>query len=161
MNREEAIRRIRAWNLESDDLEVLRAVIPEFKDNEEEVVRKEIVNYIKNGGKTYFPKQETKEKWIVWLEKQWSKEDYNMLNRLIGVLEQTNKEDYHEAWEETFLPWLKSLKFQSHYKPKEYQLKALNEIVNFCGNSSNVHFNDYLYNVLKHLLDDLKNCKTS
>lgn len=40
----------------------------------------------------------------------WSEEDKNLLNRLIGVLDGTNKEDYHEAWEEKFLPWLKSLK---------------------------------------------------
>ena len=54
--------------------------------------------------------------WHDALEKQgkkkfaWSEEDENLLNRLIGVLDGTNKEDYHEAWEEKFLPWLKSLK---------------------------------------------------
>ena len=51
---------------------------------------------------------------IAWLEKQksveWSEEDEEILNRLIGVLEQTNTEDYHEGWEELFLPWLESLK---------------------------------------------------
>lgn len=40
----------------------------------------------------------------------WSEKDKNLLNRLIGVLDGTNEEDYHEGWEETFLPWLKSLK---------------------------------------------------
>lgn len=40
-------------------------------------------------------------------------DDEKMLNRLIGVLDGTNKEDYHEGWEYTFLPWLKSLRLQN------------------------------------------------
>lgn len=48
-----------------------------------------------------------------------------MLNRLIGVLDGTNKEDYHEGWEDIFLPWLKSLKFQKQWKPTVEQIQAL------------------------------------
>ena len=32
MTREEAIRRIKAWNLDADDMEVLSEVIPELKE---------------------------------------------------------------------------------------------------------------------------------
>ena len=40
MTREEAIRRIKAWNLDSDDMEVLSAVIPELAECEDERIRK-------------------------------------------------------------------------------------------------------------------------
>ena len=36
MTREEAIRRIKAWNLDADDMEVLSEVIPELKESEDE-----------------------------------------------------------------------------------------------------------------------------
>ena len=36
MDREEAIRRIKAWNLDSDDMEVLAVVIPELAESEDE-----------------------------------------------------------------------------------------------------------------------------
>ena len=34
----------------------------------------------------------------------WSADDEKIMNRLIGVLDSTNKEDYHEGWEDIFLP---------------------------------------------------------
>ena len=49
----------------------------------------------------------------------WSEKDKNLLNRLIGVLDGTNEEDYHEAWEETFLPWLKSIKERMQPQPTD------------------------------------------
>ena len=49
----------------------------------------------------------------------WSEKDKNLLNRLIGVLDGTNEEDYHEGWEEKFLPWLKSLKDIVQIQPKQ------------------------------------------
>ena len=61
---------------------------------------------------------------IAWLEKQnpaWSEKDKNLLNRLIGVLDGTNEEDYHEAWEEKFLPWLKSLKERMQPQSRQYE----------------------------------------
>ena len=42
MTREEAIRRIKAWNLDADDMEVLSEVIPELKESEDERIRKRI-----------------------------------------------------------------------------------------------------------------------
>lgn len=44
------------------------------------------------------------------VKKELNNEDEKMLIKLIGVLDGTNKEDYHEGWEYIFLPWLKSLK---------------------------------------------------
>lgn len=45
MDREEAIRRIKAWNLDSDDREVLAVVIPELAESEDERIRKELVAF--------------------------------------------------------------------------------------------------------------------
>ena len=42
MTREEAIRRIKEWNLDADDMEVLSEVIPELKESEDEKIRKRI-----------------------------------------------------------------------------------------------------------------------
>lgn len=46
MTREEAIRRIKSWNLDSDDMEVLSSVIPELAESENEKIKEDIVNII-------------------------------------------------------------------------------------------------------------------
>lgn len=46
MTKEEAIRRIKSWNLDSDDMEVLSVVIPELAESEDEKVRKELLEEI-------------------------------------------------------------------------------------------------------------------
>lgn len=52
MTREEAIRRIKAWNLDPDDMEVLSAVVPELAESEDERIRKAIESIIRVYGKT-------------------------------------------------------------------------------------------------------------
>ena len=47
MTREEAIRRIKAWNLDSDDMGVLAAVIPELRESEDERIRARLIEYFK------------------------------------------------------------------------------------------------------------------
>ena len=73
-------------------------------------------------------------------KQEWSEEDENLLNRLIGVLDGTNKEDYHEAWEEKFLPWLKSLKDRVLPRPKQEWSKEderiRKELLEHCINRS-------------------------
>lgn len=87
---------------------------PEDEENKDERIRKGIIRnlqYLMDRSEG-FVKEDLQER-IAWLEKQnsaWSEKDKNLLNRLIGVLDGTNEEDYHEAWEDKFLPWLKSLK---------------------------------------------------
>ena len=46
MTKEEAIRRIKSWNLDSDDMEVLSVVIPELAESEDEKIRKELLEEI-------------------------------------------------------------------------------------------------------------------
>ena len=65
MDRQEAIRRIRAWNLDSDDMEVLAEVIPELKESEDE----RIIGRIKKAVESYWS-DEPLDEILAWLEKQ-------------------------------------------------------------------------------------------
>lgn len=67
MTREEAIRRIKAWNLDSDNREVLSVVIPELRESEDE----RMIRILKEGleGLTVF-KYTPVDKIFSWLEKQ-------------------------------------------------------------------------------------------
>ena len=70
MTREEAIRRIKAWNLDSDDMEVLAVIIPELAESEDERIRKELIEA--------FEVYDIESSWnlipvkhiLAWLEKQ-------------------------------------------------------------------------------------------
>ena len=47
MTKEEAIKRIKDWNLDDDDMEVLVAAIPELKESEDdEQIRKELIQFL-------------------------------------------------------------------------------------------------------------------
>lgn len=73
MDRAEAIRRIKAWNLDSDDMEVLAVIIPELTESEDERIRKDICTWLKHKRETCTyptPKKETLSIWISYLEKQ-------------------------------------------------------------------------------------------
>ena len=84
---------------------------------------------------------------------EWSEDNEKMLNRLIGVLDSTNKEDYHEGWEDIFLPWLKSLKDrvqpQNRWKPSKEQIIALRWVLN------NIPYNKFKEEI-SGLLDQIK-----
>lgn len=102
----------------------LEHIFPELKESEDERIRKGLIKILneivintnyKELGIDYNIRD-----MITWLEEQnpaWSEKDKNLLNRLIGVLDGTNKEDYHEGWEEKFLPWLKT--FKERMQPKQ------------------------------------------
>ena len=75
------------------------------------------------------------------------------LIRLIGVLDSTNKEDYHEGWEDIFLQWLKSIKdrvqLQNKWKPSKEQIIALRWVLN------NIPYNKHKEEI-SGLLDQIK-----
>lgn len=75
MTREEAIRRIKAWNLDSDDMEVLSVVIPELAENEDEKIRIELLKDIPK----VFP-YEKAFRYIHWLEKRKEEKPYEPKN---------------------------------------------------------------------------------
>ena len=95
MTREEAIRRIKAWNLDADDMEVLSEVIPELKEkeNEDERIRKAIVTLIEDlqhYSTNYAGVDPTD--MLAYLEKQkergpLTKEEEYTLHRIIEYLE--------------------------------------------------------------------------
>ena len=77
MDREEAIRRIKEWNLDSGDREVLAVVIPELAESEDERTRKHLIKVVElYWGTTNEP---GKAEDLAWLEKRkentWSEED--------------------------------------------------------------------------------------
>lgn len=79
MEREEAIRRIKAWNLDSDDMEVLAAIIPELAESEDERIKKALLallnsDLIKVAGSTF-----TKQDLIGWVERQKPAESISQL----------------------------------------------------------------------------------
>ena len=74
MTKEEAIRRIKAWNLDSDDMEVLSVVVPELAESEDERIRKDLVNLIgwlkANPKLCYQYYNDRYDKMLAYLEKQ-------------------------------------------------------------------------------------------
>ena len=71
MTREEAIRRIKAWNLGSDDMEVLATAIPELKENEDERIRMALIKLMTVAGENYVRSATgfEKEQLIAYLER--------------------------------------------------------------------------------------------
>lgn len=71
MTREEAIRRIKSWNLDSDNIEVLSVVIPELHESTDERVRKALISLIYEDSHTYKSFAGiTLDSMIAYLEKQ-------------------------------------------------------------------------------------------
>jgi hypothetical protein len=48
-----------------------------------------------------------------------------------------------------------SLRPQNRWKPSEEQMKTLNEVINYCANGKEAYLNDYIYNRLIDLRDEL------
>lgn len=88
MTKEEAIRRIKAWNLDSDDMEVLSVVIPELAESEDEKIRKAIIATIEQC-QDNFLNPKNRDRMLAYLERQkeqkpelcdmgrWDEESYN------------------------------------------------------------------------------------
>lgn len=97
MTKEEAIRRIKAWNLDADDMEVLSEVIPELKENEneDERIRKELLEHCKNQAKPYIytgNKCPQIQSWIAYLEKQKECGEANFREGYLHGFEDAQKE---------------------------------------------------------------------
>lgn len=77
MTREEAIRRVKAWNLDSDDREVLEVIIPELHESDDERIRKALIEVLHRLPASTFDYGAeggylgaTKEQMLAYLEKQ-------------------------------------------------------------------------------------------
>lgn len=72
MTKEEAIKRIKDWNLEDDDMEALSTLIPELKENENEKIRKEITELVMQPTWKTVKEFDRRKELCAWLEKQGS-----------------------------------------------------------------------------------------
>ena len=71
MDRKEAIKYVKTHLLdEKYNIEALTTLIPELKESEDEGIRKEIIQYIKDLNKTGNLTSEYSTGWIAWIEKQ-------------------------------------------------------------------------------------------
>ena len=92
MSREEAIRRIRAWNLDPDDMEVLSEVIPELRESEDERIRTLLVALVQ-WAKTFNQSgldPNTANKMISYLEKQ---KDAFENGRQLGIMQEQARQE--------------------------------------------------------------------
>ena len=88
---------------------------------------------------------------------EWSEDGEMMINTIIYDLERHGgKEDSNYSAE---INWLKSLKERYIWKPNEEQLSVLNEVINYAASDPSMHWNDYLYNILKQLKHQLLKLK--
>ena len=132
MDREEAIRRIKAWNLDSDDMEVLAVVIPELAESDDERIREEMVRYfteMKKGGSAALPYDDC----IAYLEKQKD------LDKMIVV----SPEVWDKAISDAFENGKKEGKKQKEQKSKwsEEDEEILNELLNHCNTENATWYN--------------------
>lgn len=85
---------------------------------------------------------------------EWSEEDEEILKLLI--LNIGRYMYFGGMSSERILSFLKSLRPQPHWKPSEEQMKALNKTINILAASPFLHQNDYLFNILNGLREELK-----
>ena len=70
MTREEALKKVRQMSLPKETMEILKALAPELKESEDERIRKELIEKIRNLACGCFISQEQKQRFIHYLEKQ-------------------------------------------------------------------------------------------
>jgi len=74
MTKDEAIKRVKALNLNSKDMEALSTLVPEIVESEDEKIRKELLSFVRGmlvcHDKPNAERDEKYESWIAWLEKQ-------------------------------------------------------------------------------------------
>jgi len=115
---DETLKKAQKWydiNTNEGYRSIFEGIFPELKENEDEKIRKAIINYFKYGVLTpEHPERELIESWIAWLEKQGNKSD-------IGISDTTKqklKDNLDNALEkETPESWNKFLDEQGEQKP--------------------------------------------
>jgi hypothetical protein len=73
-------------------------------------------------------------------------------SREVGI--KAHAEDYSFNIESVLFQQL-SKEQQKQWKPSEEQMKTLNEVINYCANGKEAYLNDYIYNRLIDLRDEL------
>jgi hypothetical protein len=132
-------------------------VIIRKKESEDEKIRKEIIDFVKNRGGF-------KGEWIAWLEKKgeqkptaWSEEDEKILSDIVKDLVNPWNEYIPDRIEDE-IKWLKNklkslkdrVQFQPQWKPSDGQMESITCAVRKMKESACYD------SVLVHLLQDLK-----
>ena len=112
MTKEEAIRRIKSWNLDSDDMEVLSVVIPELHESEDD-----LIEYLTHRAETtgFIDEAINCRRWIAYLEKQ--KEELPTNEEMLRTL----RVEYEKGVADTIAKYE-----QKEQKPANFELKAGN-----------------------------------
>lgn len=158
MDYKEAIRRVKAWRLDADDMEVLSVLIPELKENADERIRSCIELALTDVNEQRFTDfGVTLKDCLAYLKKQkgqkpagWSEEDLQHKSWILECLADGEKKmpEYAEDFQAAY-KWLKSLRHKPHWKPSEEQMEAL----------KNIAYGSYQIGdgpVLRELYDNLK-----
>lgn len=105
---------------------VISAIFPELKENEDERIRKELIEYVKDQQSSFISAPDCRDK--------YEEEENNKYN----------------AW----IAWLESLRPQNRWKPSDKQMNALDSTLQYSQVSHNSyeHLNS-LYNDLKKLTE--------
>ena len=132
------------------------------------MIRKEIVEHIKDQIDSFISAPDCRDKyeeeelaryksWIAYLEKQkeqkpaeWSEEDQRIMQRIQMILEAWDRSYLNVLPSEVpkYIKWLYSLRPQSHWKPSEEQMDALNE--------AKVHYKDAGNSAMAYILDSIQ-----
>lgn len=111
MTREEAIKRIKAWDLDSDDREVLEVIIPELRESEDERIRKELIKVVSDiAGDWPFEKHEiTKKEALAYLEKQ--KESQENCTKFLAKILKHSAEGFRNVLKKKGIDYIPSESF--------------------------------------------------
>lgn len=91
---------------------------------------------------------------------EWSEEDEEMLSLIFTCIGDYYGRGLITKKQETAIKdWLKSLRPQNHWKPSDEQMKALKEAIDYSAAHGSPHWNDFIFNVLRTLYNDLKKLK--
>lgn len=94
ITREEAIRRIKSWNLDSDDTEVLSVVIPELAESDDERIRKELIEFLREAYSRGNAPEECA-KWLAYLEKQ---KDFKSPEEVLKIRQELYQSGYDDGY---------------------------------------------------------------
>ena len=121
MEREEAIRRIKAWNLDPDDMEVLATAIPELKENEDERIRMALIKLMTVAGENYVRSATgfEKEQLIAYIEKQQERNVVPSRETILGICWKEDPEEREGLTQLQYIQkyWNKKCDYQKEQKP--------------------------------------------
>lgn len=99
---------------------LVEVIFPELKESEDERIRKELIQYIKDINKTGHLLSRYSEEWLAWLEKQgeqkpveWNEEDERIYQSIMDDTVQENQLDDRQT------KWLSDIKYRYVPQPKQ------------------------------------------